>query len=710
MRKLARRGTAPVQQRNAALLAPVASAGTSTYRQPWDSTRGITYGHDRESLVAAVTTAIARDVADTSRFVTRAELLGTGEDYTEQSHYCFALNVAPAQGLTASSLWQHLTLGLLYCGEAYLVEVNKTLTPLVGGTVEITPGGKNARNADGSPMLIAGYTVRNVRGDIVGTYGPDGSAIASGAIPGSILHRVYLPHPENPLRANAPIAQAGLPVDVLHYWRSATKSLLLNDGMPSAVLTVDDPDIDLDSLEELERRVNSRQADTSRKGRTLVINSGAKFETPGGGSPLSADWVSLAESFRQDVLTVFRTPDSVLGRGGARTYENQAVEQRAYTAQVLVPLRTMVLDALNLRARRLGYVLVTDVAEDSMTPFEADAEQKMSAATANLVNAGVLTINEARERHGLPPIDGGDELRAPVAPVPLLDVARAVEADASPHFERAVARKVNADRFSDAIDSALAEHEDKLVGYAQRFHDRLARNIAGAIRRKAGGRRAVGDEPMPPITADEVLDVAARDKELLADLPALMGPAMEAVAATVATQLGVEPAEVTSDLRWKNLLAERIERLVEGRNDAGQLVYRGWTREIHAELREALAAAYQNGESVDGALTRVDSILGTSGTPSAGYRAERIARTEMIGLANASARAQMAQSGVVSRKQWYSIGDSRTRDSHASLNGTVVGIDEQFSVNGYPADGPHADGLPASEVVNCRCRLIPLVD
>ena len=59
--------------------------------------------------------------------------------------------------------------------------------------------------------------------------------------------------------------------------------------------------------------------------------------------------------------------------------------------------------------------------------------------------------------------------------------------------------------------------------------------------------------------------------------------------------------------------------------------------------------------------------------------------------------------GVKTQKGWLATNDSRTRDSHAELNGVFVDIDDEFD-NGleYPGD-PNGD--PA-EVYNCRCTLV----
>jgi HK97 family phage portal protein len=708
-----RRQLPPVATRNAGLLSPALSvtAGGTSYVQPWDAKRGIRDGHDREAVVAAVTTAIARDVADTSRFITRAELLGTGADYSEKSHYAQALNLVPATGLTAAALWQHLTLSLLYTGEAYLLESKKTLTPLVGGTVEILPGARDALNGDGSPQLIAGYRVKNDGGAVVGVYAADGRAVGGGAIPGSILHRVYLPHPENVLRANSPIQQAGLPIDVLHYFRQATRSILLNDGMASGILSVEDPTIDADSLTDLERRLNSRMADPNRKGRILVVDAQTRFEEVGG-SPLSRDWVDLARHFRDEVLSVFRAPESILGRGAGMTFENQAVTQRAYISQVLLPIRQLVLDSLNLHARKLGHYLYVDV---EAIPELADDEEAVAARAATLYQNGLITLNEARTMIGLSDVADGDRLLTPppaatVAPAqePAPAAPEEVERDV-PFVGRVEARSIAPDAFSDLLEQTIARHETALASYAQQYHTRLYRNLSGAIRKKADATRADG-QPLPPLSADELFNVTLRNTELADDLVAPLTAAADDVARLVAAQLSVDPSNM-DDLRWKTLLSDRISRLVEGTTVDGQVAYRGWNAAIHDELLQAMAAAYQAGESVDGAIARVANILGIdpSDPAAVGYRAERIARTELIGLANESARQQMADSGVVTAKRWYSIGDNRTRDSHAALNGTTVAFDATFDVGGHPAQGPHDWSLPAEEVINCRCRLIPVV-
>ena len=88
-------------------------------------------------------------------------------------------------------------------------------------------------------------------------------------------------------------------------------------------------------------------------------------------------------------------------------------------------------------------------------------------------------------------------------------------------------------------------------------------------------------------------------------------------------------------------------------------------------------------------------------------RAETIARTETltavsIGQAAAAKNAAEVIPGL--KKGWLTVGDDRVRDSHAAVDGELVGTQEKFS-NGllYPRDTRAGD---ASDVINCRCTLI----
>lgn len=90
------------------------------------------------------------------------------------------------------------------------------------------------------------------------------------------------------------------------------------------------------------------------------------------------------------------------------------------------------------------------------------------------------------------------------------------------------------------------------------------------------------------------------------------------------------------------------------------------------------------------------------------YRATTIARTEMVSSLNGASREVAVRSNVAMAREWVATTDSRTRDSHAGLNGYRTITMQDLYPNGlqYPGD-PNGD---PSETVNCRCVEVYVTD
>lgn len=87
-----------------------------------------------------------------------------------------------------------------------------------------------------------------------------------------------------------------------------------------------------------------------------------------------------------------------------------------------------------------------------------------------------------------------------------------------------------------------------------------------------------------------------------------------------------------------------------------------------------------------------------------GYEAERIARTEINSANNKVAFNEIFNDDTVEYKQWITCGDDRVRTSHIELDEQITRVGDPFS-NGLQYPGDHSG--KASEVINCRCTLIP---
>ena len=87
-------------------------------------------------------------------------------------------------------------------------------------------------------------------------------------------------------------------------------------------------------------------------------------------------------------------------------------------------------------------------------------------------------------------------------------------------------------------------------------------------------------------------------------------------------------------------------------------------------------------------------------------RATTIARTETSKSVNSTSY-EMSKK-IMKEKRWVHIGGQKThRENHKALDGEWVPIDYKWSLqDGIEAEHPHQDGLPASEVINCRCKVV----
>ena len=123
-------------------------------------------------------------------------------------------------------------------------------------------------------------------------------------------------------------------------------------------------------------------------------------------------------------------------------------------------------------------------------------------------------------------------------------------------------------------------------------------------------------------------------------------------------------------------------------------------KKINAETLQGIL----QGESMDKIAKRIMNVQEMNKT-----QAIRSARTIVTGAENKGRQDSYARAeadGIILQKEWIATNDSRTRHSHAALDGAIVDQDKKFD-NGlmFPGD---PDGRP-EEVYNCRCSVAAVV-
>ena len=123
-------------------------------------------------------------------------------------------------------------------------------------------------------------------------------------------------------------------------------------------------------------------------------------------------------------------------------------------------------------------------------------------------------------------------------------------------------------------------------------------------------------------------------------------------------------------------------------------------KKINAEVLQGIL----QGEPMDKIASRLSKVTELNATA-----AIRNARTMVTGAENKGRQDSYARAtadGIILAKEWISTNDSRTRHSHAVLDGAIVDQDKKFD-NGlmFPGD---PNGRP-EEVWNCRCTVAAVV-
>jgi len=123
------------------------------------------------------------------------------------------------------------------------------------------------------------------------------------------------------------------------------------------------------------------------------------------------------------------------------------------------------------------------------------------------------------------------------------------------------------------------------------------------------------------------------------------------------------------------------------------------------KLNKAINQSIIKGESMDDAAKRLQQVANMDNN--AAIRNARTAITSAENLGRSESADKLKEMGIPEKEVWSCIYDSRTRDSHLILDGTVRDENGYFGADfletplRYPAD-PLGD---PEEIYNCRCRM-----
>jgi HK97 family phage portal protein len=181
-----------------------------------------------------------------------------------------------------------------------------------------------------------------------------------------------------------------------------------------------------EQAKQLVEGFDARHKGFRKSHKTGVLSGGAKFVQ----TTVANDQAQFIDSRRmavEDVARAFNIPPHLLGLPGTNTYSSVEQNNIAFVTHTLRPI------VQKLESAFTGLMVNEPGGTTAFIKFtldgllRGDANSRFSAYSVGL-QAGYLTINDIRRLEDLPPVDGGEIIRVPLANVNI-DAAELVATD-----------------------------------------------------------------------------------------------------------------------------------------------------------------------------------------------------------------------------------------------------------------------------------------
>ena len=519
-----------------------------------------------------------------------------------------------------------------------------------------------------------------------------------------------------------------------------------NHAEPGGVLETEKVLSD-ETFNRLQRTWEARYKGAGNAGKMAILESGIKWhatETTG----REAGYIQTREFNRDTIITMLGVPKGVAIADDVNL-ANAEVAARTFSKETIDPLMRLITDQLN-------EFLVPEFGDNLLLKYENPVHEDRTLMLEE-VKAGVnmwMTVNEARDKYRLAPLDGGDAVYMSLGVAPQIgDDAQAVDttvlADTSKML-KLVPQKVMSRKQMEIKKQILAR-----THFKRSFVTRLSEKAMAKIEAKVKDGQKIKVKNLVFKTSDqdlesrtpEVLNVerkaylanavkrekafAIKCKKAFTDqeveckakleteglpkgkksfsdwvdrivsvvkfdalLKILQGEYEDGIdegAVAVSGILGQDPIDISSSSSTVEFLKTMPDKFATAVNDTT----------IEA-LRTQLSTGVEAGESISQLADRVGSVFDTARDS----RSVMIARTE-VGRGNGFGRLEEMKAMGTEEQVWMAI-FSNTRDTHAEAHGQTVKVGDPFDIGGYDAMYPRDGSLPPEEAINCQCSASPV--
>lgn len=557
----------------------------------------------------------------------------------------------------------------------------------------------------GAARLVAGYEYKTVI---------DGDTVQRDYEPEEILH-IKVPNPKNPYRGHSVVEGIATSLDIDTQTLEANKKFYENGMMAQFMLTTD-AKLTQDQLKKLKAEMSAAYGGSKNFWKVPIFAGGIKPETV---QMSSRDAEMLAQQawLRDKIMAAFKNTKASLGIVEDVNRANSESSLLNWKQSTIKPKMCRMIDAMNeFLVPRYGDNLILGFKD----PVPEDMSRKVEESTA-LYQAGIMTLNEARDMVGLDATTEGDNVKQETVSYTEDNLPKSLEAvNTKAMFRRMglvqkkmqwqkayesakpVAKKIMKkqvieikgltsddkfdyrDRKTAFIDRSEEQILLKMEQYFKGFIDRVAANVEANL-------------PAKKIAEEDLFDKELELKQIETHLVPVFR--------TIASNSSLDALKLIS--YTKSYFENNNAYVRDQVNKFGDSLLNTDRDKLTNIISEGVTAG--NHPNMIARSIREDMPRFT------GNQSKTIARTEALRTANHSAIEAWKDTGVVVQKEW--LCDSNPCDYCAPLNGTKVGLEEPFLEEGHDwlGDAKTAMKLDYGDVEggnlhpNCECTIVPIL-
>ena len=326
-------------------------------------------------------------------------------DVELEQHPLVSLLKRPNPLQAGNEYFQSLYAFLLLSGNSYAISstaggVPSELHLLRPDRVEIMPS---------NTAIPKGYSYK-LNGKVVKTYDADPFTGQS-----EVKH-FKLWNPMDDYLGLSPIMAASIDVDQHNLIAKHNIALLVNGARPTGAVIFKPTDTSGNAmtLSEMQRKqvqddLNRRMSGTANSGKPMLLEGDFDWKEMGM-SPRDMDFLQQKHMAAKDIALCFGIPSQLIGIPDSQTYANVQEARLALYEETIIPLAMRVCSDLNeWLAPSFGDDIRIEYDIDSI-PAMTERRRRVYENVTSAVREGIISRNEARDRLGLGPIQGGDEV------------------------------------------------------------------------------------------------------------------------------------------------------------------------------------------------------------------------------------------------------------------------------------------------------------